>query len=189
MVPVTARALPPPLTNAVQRDILHRYAAGATVTELTIDGIDRALANEVIAFARHDRSTARRMVRDYDRRLAQLRAERVSRREAAPVTAEWAAIGDRPDPARSSLEQVTRERDEARAEVRRLAAELEDLRARTGDGSVAAEGGRPVGPVLSRYYAWLCPSCGSRYSRHDREHPCGRLTPVEVLIVRREVAQ
>lgn len=166
---MTARTLPPPpLTNTVQRDILHRYARGATVTELTIDGVDRALANEVIAFAGHNRSTAARMVKDYDRRLQQLRAERQSAATPAPA------------PVPTSLEGVTRELDEARAEVRRLAAELEDLRARTGGGSVAAER-----PVLARYDAWLCRDCGSRYGRDDPRHPCGPLTPVEVLIAER----
>jgi len=82
------------------------------------------------------------------------------------------------DAARWALKKVGEQRDELAAKV----AELNQALANTAQAYIAT-----TSNVLHSYDAWLCATCGRRYTRDTAavDHACGPMQPVTVTVSRR----
>ena len=130
-----------------------------------------------------------------DRALLQL-AEVAADRDSEPaevgrLTAlltearESVARGERHEEIRA---QVIRERNAQRAAHEKRIAELEVLLEHAEQHSRdLQDNGVVLGDVLSSYDAWLCATCGRRYTRETAavDHACGPMQPVTVTVSRR----
>ncbi|AYF29279.1 hypothetical protein CSH63_17770 [Micromonospora tulbaghiae] len=79
-------------------------------------------------------------------------------------------------------EQIARERGARMAELVQLRAEVELDRATAAGRRVQVPAAD--GEVVSRYAAYLCLACSARYGKPFTDHGCGPLVPVVVTIAR-----